>query len=127
MNTNKWTPEPWRVYEGRTAITIEPGMLAVIADRRTGAGRGCKVLWYRPDEHSANAARIVACVNSLAGIPDPEAAIKAARKVLAGFNFYGTATTFCCCPMKDNSTDESRHSTQCNDARRALAMLNGGA
>ena len=55
------TPEPWRVDDQRTFTQIVTNNMDICGVWATGT----------KDQNKANAARIVACVNSLAGIEDP--------------------------------------------------------
>ena len=78
----EWTKEPWHCDDGmrRTAIVDSDGRQVAMA---TGEApmhdqRGAST----SEIQAANAARIVACVNALAGIPDPAAAIEEVRATL---------------------------------------------
>lgn len=69
MSEAKHTPEPWRAYKHEWCKT--KGLVAkdgrvVIVEGRAGASE-CGGL------SAANADRIVACVNAMKGIPDPQA------------------------------------------------------
>ena len=71
----KWAPEPWTVWRRHNGTSIADGEDKVIAD--------CSAL--RP--HRADAARIVACVNALAGL-NPEGVaelVEAAHRVMVFF------------------------------------------
>ena len=71
----KHTPEPWMHLNGEHTIWT----------RLNDGCRGmpiARVNTVMPQDQ-ANAARIVACVNSLAGLDDPASALKAAREALA--------------------------------------------
>lgn len=89
------TPEPWAMVEdgGGSAFSYElrasPG----------GKLRGIALVYAdNPDdgtpgpEDTANAARIVACVNALAGVDDPGAALAEVRRVLLGLEQQESAT-----------------------------------
>jgi hypothetical protein len=59
-----WTPEPWYAHG---------------ADIRTNADERVNIYDHDP----SNRERIVACVNALAGIPDPAAFVKQAKEAAA--------------------------------------------
>lgn len=64
------TPEPWKVYNGEEIH----GVL-------DSAGKHLAEMWQRKDyDSSANARRIVACVNACAGMDDPKAEIEQLKK-----------------------------------------------
>lgn len=65
------TPEPW-IVAGDSIVTSDDQFC--IATVETDGG-------YEAPDPAANAARIVACVNALAGIQDPAGALQAARDV----------------------------------------------
>ncbi len=86
--TTEHTPEPWSFVEdgGGSAFSFE-----IRADRRDHGGqiRGIALVYAdNPDdgspgtEDTANAARIVQCVNACAGLDNPAEAIRAAREAL---------------------------------------------
>jgi hypothetical protein len=94
------TPEPWRAkhdYEHRFSI-------------ETADGIDMPATAYR----EANAQRIVACVNSLAGIPDPAAALTQAREALEMF-------------LRNYAADCDPDGEELDQARAALAALEGRA
>lgn len=62
------TPEPWELDTHPRDVISASGKFIARAQGRFG-----------DDAADANARRIVACVNALAGIPDPAAFVKAAR------------------------------------------------
>ena len=71
MSDAQHTPEPWEV--GRNGWQVYPrpelpGTIAAADERK------------QPSEQVANAERIVACVNALAGIDDPETALRELRE-----------------------------------------------
>ncbi len=77
MSKRKWTREPWE--HGHKTLCGAPwfGVYAggvIVAHLLSTVGEF--------NEESANAERMVACVNACRGIDDPEAAIKAAREAL---------------------------------------------
>jgi hypothetical protein len=72
---------------------------------------GATVAVLHGEHDKENAARIVACVNALAGIADPAAAIKAAREALEH-----------ACDTVPQSGAERMFIEEC---RRALALLGG--
>lgn len=90
MSNTKHTAEPWVVYDGGRFLSIIPeddmeditiartpehiGKERKLADRFKDA----------TEEDRANAARIVACVNAMAGVEDPAAFMEAARRELRG-------------------------------------------
>lgn len=71
-------------------------------------------------KESADAERIVTCVNSCAGIPDPAAAIQAVKQLLS--TIYEDTEGYA-----DGAPDASAHDKVCNHvsrlAKRALALL----
>lgn len=79
MSNANHTPEPWTI--DRWGHVSAPS-----------CGAGSKVLCPafaspsgnhpQADEAEANTARIVACVNALAGVPHPQEAVKAAREAM---------------------------------------------
>ena len=74
----KHTPEPWAVEDrGGMAATIV-GLTRVANQHWNGKFHYLGSLFYKPDME-----RSVACVNALAGIPDPAKFVEAARKVVA--------------------------------------------
>lgn len=78
------TPEPWVV---RNVGSRSEPMMNIYAARIAGREPRHHVAIVATGDspqpmEDANAARIVSCVNALAGIPDPEAAIKAVREAL---------------------------------------------
>lgn len=68
MNT-KHTPEPWNWTTGDNEVYVRQGGLILAKMRKD----------YTPKE---NAARIVACVNALAGKPHPETWVSEAQSIL---------------------------------------------
>lgn len=72
---NGHTKEPWKVFRSTDGLHVL-GIGDKDAGGITDADGG---LWRSGKERAANADRIVACVNALATIPDPEAYMKAAR------------------------------------------------
>lgn len=89
---SKHTPEPW--FSGLLANDETDGDASVLADGRgmvcivplrslTGLSQDKPLDYQRTVENQkANLDRIVACVNAMAGIPNPEAFMAAARKML---------------------------------------------
>lgn len=72
-STQKHTTEPWEVLQygnkpPKVVIKGQPGFIAQLGYPHEG-------------DRCSNAARIVACVNACAGIPDPLKAITAARRL----------------------------------------------
>lgn len=61
------TPEPWQYDPDQSETLIE------YTDERGLTGMVAQVEGYSDEPYEANAQRIVACVNALAGIRDPEA------------------------------------------------------
>lgn len=85
----KHTPEPWVAEQANgsleTAMFISAGEKTI-----------CALYGDWPDqvgdlEQKANASRIVSCVNALAGIPDPEEFVKAAKELLERSRYLETA------------------------------------
>lgn len=92
MDKPKHSPEPWEAGWGRgvTGATCPTGA-PFCGGRKwpfTIIRKGFEVLAVLPmqedqtESHEANAARIVACVNALAGVEDPAKALQAARDAL---------------------------------------------
>jgi hypothetical protein len=78
MNEMKHTKEPWRIDAGPRHYYIkgDDGQnVALMAHPDTDNG-------YPVATADLNATRIVACVNALAGVAEPEKAIKEAREAL---------------------------------------------
>lgn len=72
-----WMPEPWKVGEG----TVHTGGIATCHD----GGPWFEVWsrhWDTTDTAEGNATRIVACVNALAGKPDPQAWVEAVGRLV---------------------------------------------
>ena len=67
---SKHTPEPWRENS--------QGDAEYIYSERHGAIATIPHDGLHRDEHKANAARIVACVNAMKGISDPDAFVRRA-------------------------------------------------
>lgn len=65
------TPEPWHTNGSE-----------IIDNSNKGLGETYQTLSKGTDETNANAARIVACVNALAGIEDPAATLAEVRDLL---------------------------------------------
>lgn len=93
MSESKWTPTPWRVgassggymkdFPGH--VVDQPGerLVANTCGYSTNTDNGEHV-----DENHANAERIVACVNALAGVGDPQAFVEAASKAMAALDAF---------------------------------------
>lgn len=66
---SKWTPEPWALEQNgaawnlRSLDRVDPFMYLI------------GLTHNNPGEHTANAKRIVECVNGCAGIEDPETTV----------------------------------------------------
>lgn len=76
LNTQQWTPEPWAYRKwagGEYQISALGSTVALLNDES-------EVISEQGAD--ANAQRIVACVNSMAGIQEPEKAIQGAREAL---------------------------------------------
>lgn len=80
MSGYQWTKEPWESFEasGVTAVQ-QAGVFTPPVISWQGFDDSDRTI----EEHRANARRIVACVNALAGIPDPAAFMAEVREVLA--------------------------------------------
>lgn len=70
--SDQHSPEPWQKWSGATflqaKIVTDKGF--IVADVQPGTSKdGCQYGSTRSDQADANARRIVACVNSLAGVP----------------------------------------------------------
>jgi hypothetical protein len=70
MSRHKWTPEPWTMHPRPDRFKIEPDIAVVYAQQSRYDDSQSKA-------REANAARIVACVNALAGVADPAAFVAA--------------------------------------------------
>ena len=109
------TPEPWRTIIGR----------AVYSDTRNGLGNPIRVAaasGTSTDAAQANAARIVACVNALAGM-DPAAVGEVVAALEDADNLLGSLA----CRGVVDMDDFRAQLTRCNDrARAALDALKGG-
>ncbi len=79
-HTPEWTPEPWLT---RTIVNLGcPDLHSIWHDEKEPhldvmIARTC----FAP-QSKANAARIVTCVNSMAGVADPENSLRLAREAL---------------------------------------------
>lgn len=84
---SKHTPEPWKkwVYKDGVCFVMAGGYARGTAPASPVtpciACLDGAVLGFGYEQNEANGDRIVACVNALAGIPDPAAYIKAMREV----------------------------------------------
>lgn len=83
------TKEPWKVDERVGCVAIyererDQNCLSIPKENFVAYWQGHRGDdgWHVRPEVSANAARIVACVNACAGIPDPAAAVERAREAL---------------------------------------------
>lgn len=77
---SKHTPEPWHVgCDEAMRFTYDT---QIVGREGTQTFVMCEFNGNFPDWSRANAKRAVACVNTLAGIPDPAAYIKAMREVV---------------------------------------------
>lgn len=82
MSEQKWTPEPWSVACDRRETFIAGGAdggLAAIFAVGKDDGMGGATL---DGQDSGNLFRAVACVNALAGIPDPAAFMERAKAAI---------------------------------------------
>ena len=74
--SGEYTRGPWRVlFEDGDVISIRPGGFEAKSILRTNGDVNCNLL--APD-----AFRIVACVNALDGIPEPEKFIRLAKELI---------------------------------------------
>lgn len=73
----KHTAEPWRV-EAPYRIGHDAGLLPIVAGN-CGVAMVSDPLYHSKE---ANAARIVACVNAMAGIEDPASTLEMAREAI---------------------------------------------
>jgi hypothetical protein len=107
------TPEPWHKVLAPTQIVAGPVIVANINHK------------LAPGE--ANAARIVACVNAMAGVGDPEGAMVMVRESLAQaaewMRSIGNANAFSRQCMLDRMGQADSPYTK---ALSALAALGGG-
>jgi hypothetical protein len=80
MSEQKWTPEPWRLEP----CDLDDGSTNIVSDEPVYSN------WYftiarvgarTERRRDANAARIVQCVNALAGVADPAAEIARLRGI----------------------------------------------
>lgn len=82
MSEQKWTKEPWDVHKWRICAGVESGNSTLV----------CDTAWNKKTRevaaNKANAARIVACVNALAGIPDPAAFVSHVAAMERALRFY---------------------------------------
>lgn len=74
VDRQKHTPEPWEVINSRNITASDYKFVAT-----TG-----RALNHETPTDKANAARIVACVNAMAGIEDPETWMKTTKEVMEG-------------------------------------------
>jgi hypothetical protein len=75
MAEQNWTPEPWEVdtvEDGPSGDVIARGMRQVGG---SGINKGIEIEMFE----EADADRIVACVNAMAGIEDPEEFVRTAK------------------------------------------------
>ena len=82
---SKHTPEPWHLFTNRHPETNGDQWGCIETERHPAGGCGTSVPGVRchwtGELGRANAARIVACVNALANVPDPATFVKAAREL----------------------------------------------
>ena len=71
---SKHTNEPWDIMPGRSLLHVESSIDAAVAGEPV-----CSI----PLKREADAARIVACVNALAGVADPAEFVACYREMLA--------------------------------------------
>lgn len=87
-NAVKHTPEPWRIEKKasnlETAIVTDARYLLEVKhfSDEDGEFRRGKMVDAYLEEGRANAARIVQCVNALAGIEDVETFVKEAKRLM---------------------------------------------
>lgn len=107
MNETKHTPEPWERSADNTSNYLEqviaksPRGKAIVIARIPRPRIGCP---------TSNANRIVACVNALANVSDPEQAIKDARDALEATQRH----------LEREGMHESQLFDQCEQARIKL-------
>jgi hypothetical protein len=65
--------EPWRIECGKHSIADTGDFDGYVQIYNSEARYRVAEIWNPDDEHEALFARIIACVNALAGIPDPAA------------------------------------------------------
>lgn len=91
---SKWTPEPWTIGAGSHVCGMWSGMIRVESpedfhsngiEYPDGSTRSFTNVVCGTTGHSEtareNMLRIVACVNAMAGIPDPEAFVERAKRI----------------------------------------------
>lgn len=112
MTEQKHTPEPWIVRYGFNVFD-KSGDRAIgsCGGYQSNGGDGQRV----HNENEANAARIVATVNAMAGVPNPAAFVAAARNALASFNAWG----------EDDGSDDG-YDKVCKAMAALAAALRGG-
>lgn len=91
-----WTPEPWRIYDRYQdsfgVLGIDGYEIVECSQPHLHEHHDGKHHWnyedgsardIKPEEEGANAARIVACVNAMVGIADPQPYVEAIDALLA--------------------------------------------
>lgn len=80
MSEQKWTREPWEVFDASATTAIQQ---AVVFKPPIINWQGFDDSDRPATERKANARRIVACVNAFSGVPDPAAFMAEVRGFLA--------------------------------------------
>ena len=78
-----WTPEPWSADAGYVFGQVPGGRPNGEGIARCHGSAGARNGEHTQENDYANAARIVACVNALAGVEDPAAFVEAVQGVMA--------------------------------------------
>jgi hypothetical protein len=103
------TPEPWKVLPHESVVFIMAGGYAngtTPASAATPCVACCDRYCHGPaDEVQANGDRIVACVNALAGIPNPAAEMARLRAVEESWKELRRACSIASIAMKEAWSD----------------------
>lgn len=95
------TPEPWHLHPKDRY----PRTICVLIDGREVQISEANIPRIDVEDAvemaNANAARIVACVNALAGVPDPAAFVKAARELVTAGSIAASRLDSLGCGSKD--------------------------
>lgn len=86
-----WTAEPWswEPYDGEGPSVKAGPYFVAVATGHAPVGTQEEACGDTGDASQANAARIVSCVNAMAGIPDPAAYRAAVKRLLAAIDDAG--------------------------------------
>lgn len=135
MSEHTKEPWGWQKFGDEWMLVAQHGMRDIVINTRRRGLNGAQLcmrkdgIMYPMTPEHPDAQRIVACVNALAGIPDPAAAMDQARRALRlcveRFDSIaadvGLDVPYCHC----TDTGEGKLICEACEARAALAALEG--